>query len=144
MSIKKVKLFFLKYNNFLPIVKKYFKILSKFNKNIFIFLLIIYLSLLLIEQILGDFLKKYIDLNNILVFLIISGIIFSLFIEKNKVTTKKHKIGIKDIVLIIILGIIGSYLIWLRLKQWEIISYFISISLGIFIICFLYLFLKNE
>ncbi|GAG67852.1 unnamed protein product [marine sediment metagenome] len=89
-------------------------------------------------------LKEYIDLNNILIFLIIGGIIYSLSIRKERVVKKEYKLEGKDIVLIAALGIIGSYLIWLRIKEWKIISYFISISLGIFIICFLYLFLKNE
>ena len=134
----------LKNNNFLPIFKKYFKILSNLNENIFIFLLIIYLTSLLIEQLFANNLKDYLNLNNFLIFLIISGIIYSLSIKKDKTYSEKYEIKSKDIVLIIILGVIGSYLIWIRIRQWEIISYFISISLGIFIICFLYLFLKNE
>lgn len=144
MKTKRIKLFFSKYNNFLDILKKYFKVLSRFNKNIFIIFLIVYFTLLIIEQFWGDNLKEYISLNNALISLIISGIIFSLSIEKEGITSKKYKLQSKDIVLIIISGLICSYLIWNRIKQWQIISYFIAISLGIFIICFLYLYLKDE
>jgi hypothetical protein len=144
MNTKKIKLFFSKNNNFLHILKKYFKVLSRFNRNIFIIFLIVYFAFLLIERLWGDNLKEYIYLNNALIFLIISGIIFSLPIEKEKVTPKKYKLKSKDVILIVISGIIGSYLMWDRIKQWQIISYFIAISLGIFIICFLYLYLKDE
>jgi len=142
--MKRIKQFLQGNNNSLNTLKKYLNVLIEFNEKFFMIFLIIYLFLLLIEQIWLKNLKEYIDLNNILIFLIISGIIYSLSIRKEKVAAKKFKLTGKDIVLIIIFGIIGSYLIWLRIKEWEIISYFISISLGIFIICFLYLFLKNE
>lgn len=144
MKTKRIKLFFSKYNNFLPILKKYFKVLFRFNRNIFIIFLIVYFAFLLIERLWGYNLKEYIYLNNALIFLIISGIIFSLSVEKDKVTSKKYVLKSKDVVLIIISGLIGSYLIWNKIKQWEIISYFIAISLGIFITCFLYLYLKDE
>ncbi|MBA7616082.1 hypothetical protein ES703_23373 [subsurface metagenome] len=142
--MKRIKQF-LKGNNYLlTTLKKYLNVLFEFNEKFFIIFLIIYLSLLLVEQVWLENLKEYIDLNNILIFLIISGIIYSLSIRKEKVVKKEYELKGKDIVLIVTLGIIGSYLIWLRIKGWKIISYFISISLGIFIICFLYLFLKNE
>jgi hypothetical protein len=144
MNTKKIKLFFSKNNNFLPILKKYFKVLSRFNRNIFIIFLIVYFAFLLIERLWGDNLREYIYLNNALIFLIICGIIFSLSIEKDKVTSKKYVLKSKDVVLIIISGLIGSYLIWDKIKQWQIISYFIAIPLGIFITCFLYLYLKDE
>jgi len=144
MNKRRIKIYFLKYNNFLPTLKKYFKVLYRFNKNLFIIVLIFYLAFLLIKQLWSDNLKEYIDLNNTSIFLIISGIIFSLSVEKDKGTLKKYVLKSKDVVLIIISGIIGSYLIWDRIKQWQIISYFIAISLGIFIICFLYLYLKDE
>lgn len=142
--MKRIKQFLQGNNNLLTTLKKYLNVLFEFNEKFFIIFLIIYLSLLLVEQIWLENLKEYIDLNNILIFLIISGIIYSLSIRKEKVVKKEYELKGKDIVLITTLGIIGSYLIWLRIKGWKIISYFISISLGIFIICFLYLFLKNE
>ncbi len=142
--MKRIKQFLQGNNNLLSTLKKYLNVLFEFNEKFFIIFLIIYLSLLLVEQIWLENLKEYIDLNNILIFLIISGIIYSLSIRKEKVVKKEYELKGKDIVLIVTLGIIGSYLIWLRIKGWKIISYFISISLGIFIICFLYLFLKNE
>ncbi|GAH59803.1 unnamed protein product [marine sediment metagenome] len=142
--MKRIKQFLQGNNNLLNTLKKYLNVLFEFNEKFFIIFLIIYLSLLLVEQLLLENLKEYIDLNNILIFLIIGGIIYSLSIRKEKVVKKEYELRGKDIVLIAALGIIGSYLIWLRIKEWKIISYFISISLGIFIICFLYLFLKNE
>ncbi|GAG66384.1 unnamed protein product [marine sediment metagenome] len=142
--MKRIKQFLQGNNNLLNTLKKYLNVLFEFNEKFFIIFLIIYLSLLLVEQLLLENLKEYIDLNNILIFLIIGGIIYSLSIRKERVVKKEYKLEGKDIVLIAALGIIGSYLIWLRIKEWKIISYFISISLGIFIICFLYLFLKNE
>jgi len=142
--MKRIKQFLQGNNNLLNTFKKYLNVLFEFNEKFFIIFLIIYLSLLLVEQLLLENSKEYIDLNNILIFLIISGIIYSLSIRKEKVVKKEYELKGKDIVLIATLGIIGSYLIWLRIKEWKIISYFISISLGIFIICFLYLFLKNE
>ncbi len=142
--MKRIKQFLQGNNYLLTTLKKYLNVLFEFNEKFFIIFLIIYLSLLLVEQVWLENLKEYIDLNNILIFLIISGIIYSLSIRKEKVVKKEYELKGKDIVLIVTLGIIGSYLIWLRIKGWKIISYFISISLGIFIICFLYLFLKNE
>ncbi len=142
--MKRIKQFLQGNNYLLNTLKKYLNVLFEFNEKFFIIFLIIYLSLLLVEQIWLENLKEYIDLNNILIFLIISGIIYSLSIRKEKVVKKEYELKGKDIIFIIILGITGSYLIWLRIKGWKIISYFISISLGIFIICFLYLFLKNE
>lgn len=142
--MKRIKQFLQGNNYLLTTLKKYLNVLFEFNEKFFIIFLIIYLSLLLVEQIWLENLKEYIDLNNILIFLIISGIIYSLSIRKGEVVKKEYELKGKDIVLIVTLGIIGSYLIWLRIKGWKIISYFISISLGIFITCFLYLFLKNE
>lgn len=142
--MKRIKQFLQGNNYLLNTLKKYLNVLFEFNEKFFIIFLIIYLSLLLVEQLLLENLKEYINLNNILIFLIISGIIYSLSIRKEKVVKKEYELKGKDIVLITTLGIIGSYLTWLRIKEWKIISYFISISLGIFIICFLYLFLKNE
>lgn len=142
--MKRIKQFLQGNNYLLNTLKKYLNVLFEFNEKFFIIFLIIYLSLLLVKQIWLENLKEYIDLDNILIFLIISGIIYSLSIRKEKVVKKEYELKGKDIVLIVTLGIIGSYLIWLRIKGWKIISYFISISLGIFIICFLYLFLKNE
>ena len=111
---------------------------TSFN-HVFQILLIGYLLLLLVNEF-----KKitFINLNYLMIAVIIFGIATILFpIEIKKQQTKTTK---KDIAFIIILGIIGSILIYLKTKELGWISYLISIIAGILIILLSKLVLEDE
>jgi hypothetical protein len=93
--------------------------------------LVAYLLLLLIEQIWGGSVSFYINLNYLLVFVIITGVldVFS-FHEKQ---TKK-KVTWKDNIYIILLGIAGFAIIKFKTSQLGWLSWMISIIAGILII----------
>ena len=109
-----------------------------FNQ-VFQFLLISYLLLLLINEF-----KKitFINLNYLMIAVIIFGILTILFPVKIK--QDKTKIKRKHILFIILLGIIGAIIIYLKIKELGWLSYLISGIAGILIILLSYMVLKDE
>lgn len=128
------------FNNY----KKYFKDFSDFCGKIFSILLIVYLILLLIEQFFKNPFKQFFNLNVVLIMLIVSGSSCVISIREKEIEQWEYEIKRKDILFIILFGIIGSVLIWIRTKEYGPISYYISITSGFFLILFLYYILKGE
>ncbi len=109
-----------------------------FNE-VFQFLLIIYLVLLLVNE----FKKiEFVNLNYLMIIVIVFGILTILFpIEQVK---EKFKIKQFHYIYIALLGITGTIIIYLKIKQLGIISYLISIIAGVLIIMLSYMVLKDE
>jgi len=124
--------------------KKYFKDFSDFCGKIFSILLIVYIILLFIEQFFKNPFKQFFNLNVVFTMLIISGSFYVISIKEKEIEWQEYEIKRNDILFIILLGIIGSVLIWIRTKEYGPISYYISIVSGFFIIILLYYVLKGE
>lgn len=143
-SQKAYKRYHLKFISNFNRYKKYFKDFSDFSGRIFSILLIAYIILLFIEQFFKNPFKQFFNLNVVFTMLIVSGSFYAISNREEKIELEKYGIKRKDIFLIILLGIIGSVLIWIRTKEYGPISCYISIMSGFFIIILLYYVLKGE
>lgn len=142
-SQKAYKKFYFEFISNFNKYKKYFKDFSDFCGKIFSILLIVYLTLLLVEQFFKNLFKQIFNLNVILIMLIVSGSFYAISIREKEIEKQKYEIKRKDIIFIILLVIIGSVLIWIRTKEYGLISYYISIISGFFIIILSYYVLKE-
>jgi len=124
--------------------ERYFKDFSKFCGKIFSILLPVFLIILFIEQFFGNSLERFLNINIILVILIASGSFYAISTKEKEIEPQKYEIKRKDILFIILLGIIGSVLIWFKTKEYGPISYYISIMSGFIITILLYYVLKGE
>ncbi len=106
--------------------KEYIRNLSYFCGKLFSILLTVYLTLLLIEQFFKNPFKQIFNLNVILIMLIVSGLFYFISINEKEIEQQRSKIKRKDILFIILLGIIGYVLIWIRTKEYGPISYYIQ------------------
>lgn len=143
-SQKAYKKFYFEFINNFSKYKKYFKDFSDFCGKIFSILLIVYLTLLLVEQFFKNPFKQFFDLNVVLIMLIVSGSLYVISIREKEIEQREYEIKRKDILFIILLGIIGSVLIWIKTKECGPISYYISIISGFFMTILLYYILKGE
>jgi len=76
---------------------------------------------------------------------IVSGSFYVISMKEEEIEPQKYEIKRRDILFIILLGIISSVLIWFRTEEYGPISYYISIVSGFFIIIiFPYYVLKGE
>jgi len=111
-------------------------------RNIFQYILILFLLTLLIREFYPDYVNHYININYFVIIVIIFGVITISTIEEKP--RKKQPVIKKDYFLAIFMGILGTVIIFLRLKEIGWIAYLISI-LGGFLITFLsILFLKED
>jgi len=104
-------------------------------------LLVLYLILLLAEQIWPNSVSWYLNLNYLLIIVIIAGIL-SIFTEQKK--PKKEKITKKDYIYISILSIAGFIIIFIKTQELGWLSYAISIIAGILIFLLSYLVLNED
>ena len=104
-------------------------------------LLVLYLILLLAEQIWPNSVSWYLNLNFLLICVIIAGIL-STFTEQKK--QKKEKITKKDYIYISILSIAGFIIIFIKTRELGWLSYIISIIAGILIFLLSYLVLEED
>lgn len=109
--------------------------------HLFQTLLVVYLVLLLIEQIWQGFVSQYMNLNYLLVIVIVSGIL-DVFSEHK--TREKEKATKKDYVFIFLLGIAGFFIIKLKTSQLGWLSWLISIIACILIILLSILVLQED
>ena len=109
--------------------------------HLFQTLLVTYLILLLIEQIIPNFVSQYLNLNYLLIIVIIAGVldVFSEHPEK-----KKEKTTLKDYLFISALGILGFFIIKYKTLELGWLSWMISIIAGILIILLSILVLEDE
>lgn len=104
-------------------------------------LLVLYLILLLIEQVWQYSVSAYLNLNYLLIIVIIAGIL-SVFTKQEK--RKKEPITRKDYVYIIILSITGFIIIFMKTRELGWLSYVISIIAGILIFLLSFLVLEED
>jgi len=110
--------------------------------HLFQYLLVVYLVLLLLEQLFTAFVSQYINLNYLLLIVIIVGIldVFSEHpIQANNKQPKKS-----DYIFILILGILGTAIIKFKTSELGWLSWLISIIAGILIILLSILVLEDE
>ena len=81
-SQKAYKRYYLKFVGNFNNYKKYFKDFSDFCGKIFSILLIVYLTLLLIEQFFKNPFKQFFNLNVVLTMLIVSGSFYAISIKE--------------------------------------------------------------
>lgn len=106
-------------------------------------LLIIFLFTLLVQQFYSDFIKSLFNINWFMIIVIVFGAISILFPPETETNSKKP-INWKDIIFILILGILGGIIIFLKLKNIGWISYVISILGGLIIILLSWLVLTED
>ena len=103
------------------------KLFFRINKLIFLITTFVYLLLLIINQFWNKIFKEYLNINAIFILLLISGIFFLFpIIKEAEKVDEKRKLERADIFLFLIMGIICSVLVWVKIKDFGIISYIIS------------------
>ena len=107
------------------------KALIHLNKNIFQYLLIFYLAILLVQEYNENFLK-FLNMNYMLILTIVLGIITVLTYKPKQV--EKKKLTSLDNYFIYFLGIVGAVLVYFKINDLGWISYLISALSGILII----------
>jgi len=107
------------------------KALIHLNKNIFQYLLIFYLVILLVQEYNENFLK-FLNMNYMLILTIVLGIITVLTYKPKQV--EKKKLTSLDNYFIYFLGIVGAVLVYFKINDLGWISYLISALSGILII----------
>ena len=117
------------------------KKLSKIINSLFQTFLVVYLVLLLTEQIWINSVSLYLNLNYLLIIVIIFGI-FSVFTKQEPV--KKEPVTSLDRLYITFLSIIGTIIIFIKTKELGWLSYIISIIAGILIFLLSYLVLNED
>jgi prepilin signal peptidase PulO-like enzyme (type II secretory pathway) len=103
--------------------------------------LVLYLILLLAEQVWPTSVLLYLNLNYLLVFVIILGVI-SVFTEQ--APRKKEPVTKKDYAYITLLGIIGFIIIFIKTRELGWLSYVISIIAGVLIFLLSWLVLEED
>ena len=106
------------------------KALIHLNKNIFQYLLIFYLVILLVQEYNENFLK-FLNMNYMLILTIVLGIITVLTYKPKQV--EKKKLTSLDNYFIYFLGIVGAVLVYFKINDLGWISYLISALSGILI-----------
>ena len=117
------------------------KALIKLNKNVFQYLLIFYLVILLVNEY-NDKLLDFLNMNYILIVTIVLGVITVLTYKPKE--EKKQKLRRMDNYFIYLLGIVGTFLVYFKIKDLGWISYLISILSGVLIITLNKLIVKEE
>ena len=107
------------------------KALIHLNKNIFQYLLIFYLVILLVQEYNENFLK-FLNMNYTLILTIVLGIITVLTYKPKQV--EKKKLTSLDNYFIYFLGIVGAVLVYFKINDLGWISYLISAISGVLIV----------
>lgn len=111
------------------------KLFLRINRLLFLITIIIYLLLIVINQLGNKLFKEYLNINIIFIFLLISGMSFLLpIINERDMASKKRNLERVDIFSFIIMGIICSLLVLIKIKNFGAISYIISVITGLIIL----------
>ncbi len=103
------------------------KLFLRINRTIFTIITVIYLLLLIINQFWDKIFKEYLNINAIFILLLMSGVFFLFpIIKEEEKFNEKRKLEREDIFLFFIMGLICSVLVWMKIKDFGIISYIIS------------------
>jgi len=107
----------------------------KINRLLFLISTFVYLLLLIINQFWNKIFEEYININAIFILLLMSGVFFLFpIIKEEEKFNKKRKLEKEDIFLFFIMGLICSVLVWIKIKDFAIMSYIISIIAGLIIL----------
>ena len=115
---------------------------SHLVNHLFQYLLVVYLCLLLLEQVFSGFVSQYLNLNYLLIIVIIIGII-DVFSE-HTTQSQDRKPGKWDYIFTFLLGILGFAIIKFKTTELGWLSWTISIIAGILIILLSILVLEEE
>ena len=108
------------------------KLFLRINSTIFPIIIIIYLLLLIINQFWNKIFQEYLNINAIFILLLISGTFFLIPITKEeKRVSQIRKLERKDIFIFLIMGLICAVLVWIKIKDFGIMSYIISGIVGL-------------
>ena len=107
------------------------KALIHLNKNIFQYLLIFYLVILLVQEYNENFLK-FLNMSYMLILTIVLGVITVLTYKPKQI--EKQKLTSLDNYFIYFLGVTGAVLVYFKINDLGWISYLISALSGILII----------
>ena len=107
------------------------KALIHLNKNIFQYLLIFYLVILLVQEYNENFLK-FLNMSYMLILTIVLGVITVLTYKPKQI--EKQKLTSLDNYFIYFLGVTGAVLVYFKINDLGWISYLISTLSGILII----------
>lgn len=117
------------------------RVAVEFINKLFQTFLVLYLVLLLVEQLKEGLVSTYLNLNYLLIIVIILGIL-SVFTKQKPV--KKEPITNKDYVYISLLSIAGIIIIFIKTRELGYLSYLISLIAGILIFLLSYLVLTED
>lgn len=103
--------------------------------QIFQSLLLVFLLTLLIHEFKPLYVEHYISLNNFLVVVIVFGVI-AVLMEPDKLEIPDEALVLtnKDYILIAISGIIGTVIVWYKLRDVGWVAYLISAMSGVLIV----------
>ncbi|PIP18052.1 MAG: hypothetical protein COY82_01625 [Parcubacteria group bacterium CG_4_10_14_0_8_um_filter_35_7] len=87
----------------------------------------------LLEQMKGGFISNYLNLNFLLIFCIISGIITAA-LHKEREQEEKRELKLRDYLVIFFLTIITAIVVFFEIRDLGWISYFISFGAAVIII----------
>ena len=131
-------------------VQQIWKITKEIFAEIFKISLLSYLGLYLIEDFFPGFVSSFLDMNIVLGIVVASGIFVAInqksvsSADEEKELKNHEKIRGRDIVFIIILGIISGFLIYWKTKMLGSLALPISIISGIIIILMSFLLLTED
>ncbi len=115
-------------------------------RELFQISLIVYLTLLVVEEVKHGFVSYFFNLNYLLVGVILSGIL-TIGLEKYQILTsfiKKNKLGANDWELFVILSIGAGMLIYLKTNDLGSISLLFTILTSIVVFLLSYLIMKDN
>jgi len=109
-----------------------FKLFLRINRLLFLFTTLIYLLLLIINQFWNEIFKEFLNINAIFILLLMSGVFFLFpIIKEEEKFDEKRKLEREDILLFLTMGFICSVLVLIKIKDFGIISYIISVIAGL-------------
>ena len=115
-----------------------------FANEVFRVLLLVYLLLYLLEQYAPGFVLYSVNLTWMLVAVVITGIISSLFPEEKPMEMKDTTLRLRDYVFIILLAAAGGVLVYIKVKSVGVFSIPLSILSGLIIVLLSFLLMTDN
>ena len=112
---------------------RFFRTIAASIQQLFLILLVTYLTLLLIETIFAGSVSRYLNLNYWLIAVIATGVVTVLSRQEREKSEEKS-INKGNIITFVCIGLIGAALIWYKTRETGWLSYLISLGGGILIV----------